>query len=385
MGRPKSGCLSSFSELVKEKILAIRRSHSGWGPRTIWIELNKDKRLDTVSIPKPSTIAKFLKTHGLVKKYEKHVSLPDSALHKAEYPHHIWQIDGQGAIEVDGIGKVHMLNTKDVFSKVYCGSIPIDAGLHSGSPSGTNYQQALRIAFCEFGMPKTLQTDHASVFFENKGKSPFPTRFHLWLVSLGISLIFSRKATPTDQAIVERAHQTLTNQVIKGNRFESLLKLHEYSDQRRAMLNEVIPCSNIGFGDQSPLTVYPTAKFSGRVYHPNQERALMDIHRVYEFLSKGKWYRKVSKNKTINLGGYSYYIPFVKKKPLVQIHFDSKSKLLIFCDVDQYMLGSMPIKGLSIERLIGSSFYEASIPNFQLRLPRIWEDHLISTTLVNST
>ena len=85
IGRPKKGCLSSFSTIVRERILSIREAHSGWGARSIWTEMHSDKSLRNLSIPKPSTIALFLKHKGLVKKYERNVPLPNSQLHPATY------------------------------------------------------------------------------------------------------------------------------------------------------------------------------------------------------------------------------------------------------------------------------------------------------------
>lgn len=383
MGRPKQGCLSSFSPIVVSQVLQIRTNHPGWGPKTIWQELKSNKRLATLEIPKSSTIALFLKNKGLVKQYEKNIPLADSQLHFAEYPHHIWQIDGQGATYIEGIGNVHLINTKDVYSKIYCGSFPEHASLHSGSPSGTNYQHALRVAFCEFGLPTTLQTDHASVFYENKGKSPFPTRFHLWLISLGIPLIFSRKSTPTDQGVVERAHQTITNQVIKGNSFDSILSLHNYCNKRRKLLNEILPCSTIG--GIAPLKAFPKARYSARPYSPQLEQQMINLDKVYQFLAKGKWIRKAGKTKTVHLGGQWYYLKKAKMHSLIHIEFDEEKKLLVFRDVNEQLVDRQPIKGISIKVLMGESFFEATLPHFQLKIPFDWENHLISTTFLESS
>lgn len=383
MGRPEQGCLSSFSPTIAYQILSMRTKHPGWGPKTIWTELKLDKRLTDVQIPKPSTIALFLKVKGLVKKYEKNIPLPNSQLHSAKYPHHIWQIDGQGVTFIEGVGKVHLINTKDVFSKTYCGSFPQHASLYSGSPSGTSYQYALRAAFCEFGLPNTIQTDHASVFYENKGKSPFPTRFHLWLISLGISLIFSRKNTPTDQGIVERAHQTITNQVIKGNSFDSILSLHSYCDKRRKQLNEHLPCSTIG--KMPPLKAFPKARYSNRPYSPLAEEQMIDLNRVYQFLAKGKWIRKAGKNKTMHLGGQWYYIKKAETSSILHIEFNAEKKLLVFRDVNEQLVEMQPIKGISPEILMGESFFEANMPHYQLKIPFDWENHLLSTTFLDST
>ncbi len=383
MERPVTGCLSSFSTIVKEQILYLRNVHPGWGPGTIWEELKLDKRFENHKIPKPSSIALFLKSKGLTKKYDKHVPIPNTELQSAQHAHHIWQIDGQGAFPIEGIGRIHLINIKDVFSRTYCGSIPNAAGLRSGSPSGTHYQHALRAAFCEFGLPKRIQCDHASVFYENKGKSPYPTRFHLWLISLGIPLTFSRSNTPTDQGVVERTHQTIFNQAVKGTTLESIISLHSYCNERRQLLNEVLPCSTLG--GIAPLKAFPNARFSGKSYYPQLEAQMIDLKRIYQFLAKGKWYRKAGKTKTIHLGGQWYYLKDAPKQSVLQISFNEETKLLVFRDVKEQIIDQQPIKGISKEILMGKDFFEATLPPFQLKLPLTWEDHLISTTFLDST
>jgi len=381
MGRPKTAPLASFDKLVVFKILDLRHHHPGWGALTIWTELNQDKSLSGFKIPKPSTIALLLKLKGLTKVYEEHVEMPRSKMHFPNRPHHIWQIDSQGATDVNSIGRVNLINTKDVFSKLYSGTLPAPARSHNGSPSGTDYQLALRLAFSEFGMPQKIQTDHAGVFFENKGKSPFPTRFHLWLVSLGIDLIYSRKYRPTDQAVVERAHRTIADQVLKGQSFDSLKALHRYCDARRKCLNEQIPSSSTK--GLPPLMAFPNAKFSGRAYRPEIERKLIQLPRIFQFLSQGKWNRKAGKTKTVHLGGQWYYIKKAASFSKVRITFEKKENLLIFRDVNELILDKQPIKGITTEILMGETFFEASLPDFQLQLPFTWEQQVLSMTFLD--
>ena len=40
---------------------------------------------------------------------------------------------------------------------------------------------------------------------------------HLWLIALGVHVVFTRKRRPTDHAIVERHHQTMEGQVLSNN------------------------------------------------------------------------------------------------------------------------------------------------------------------------
>ena len=381
MGRPIKGCLSSFSLSIGDKIVSIRKSNPGWGAKSIYVELLEDKYFSNEKLPKPSTIAKFLKEKKLVKEYEKRVPIPGTELHGAKHPHHVWQIDGQGATAVEELGRVNLINTKDVFSKAYCGSFPCLARSHNGSPSGEEYQHALRLAFVEFGLPLKVQTDHAAVFFENKGKSPFPTRFHLWLISLGIELIFSRKFRPTDQGIVERSHQTLEAQVLKGKSFKSMNELQKHCDDRRSKLNKSIASSSTN--DLPPLVASPQAIYSTRPYRPEVEKKKIDLDKVYKFLSQGQWYRKVNKNKTVSLGGQWYYLKKAEPKTKVRGCFCYKQKQVVFRNVKEQIVDSLDIKGISLKYLMGESFFKACLDNFQLQIPFDQETLLLSTTLLD--
>ncbi|MDB4727870.1 integrase core domain-containing protein [Saprospiraceae bacterium] len=380
MGRPIKECLSSFYPSISDKIISIRNNNPGWGAKSIYEELENDKYFSNLRLPKISTIALFLKEKGFVKEYERHVPIPNTKLHKAKYAHHIWQIDGQGATEVNGLGRLNLINTKDVFSKAYCGCYPCTARSHNGSPSGIEYQHALRLAFTEFGIPLKVQTDHAAVFFENKGKSPFPTRFHLWLISLGIELILSRKYRPTDQAIVERSHQTLEAQILKGKSFNSMEALHKHCNERRYKLNNTIPCSSTA--GKPPLIAFPKADHSNRGYRPETEKINIDLDKVYKYLSQGQWYRKVNKSKTVYLGGQWYYLKQAKAETKVRINFCYKNQQVIFRDIKKHILERQPLKGISKGYLMGESFFKACLPNFQLQLPFDQETLLISTTFL---
>ncbi len=382
MGRPLKGDLSSFSLLVVNQITSLRTSNPGWGAKTIYTELLEDPRFSKLKLPKISTIAKFLKEKGFVKKYEKHVSIPGTHIESAKHSHHIWQIDGQGATHIEGLGRVNLINTKDVFSKLYCGCLPFMSRSHNGSPSGSEYQHSLRLAFMEFGLPTKIQTDHAAVFFENKGKSPFPTRFHLWLISLGIDLIFSRKYRPTDQAIVERSHQTLEAQIIEGKTFTTISELNKHCDNRRFRLNNSIPSSSTR--NLPPLSAFPDAKHSGRLYRPEIEQTIIDFDKVYRFLSLGQWYRKVNKKKTVFLGGQWYYLKQAEPESKVRAGFCYKTQKVVFRNAKEQTVETQDLKGITLSYLMGESFFNTYTTNFQLQFPFDQETRLVSTTFLES-
>lgn len=91
-------------------------------------------------------------------------------------------MDAQGALLVDGIGSVSLINVIDVASRLKVESCP---RVRTPKPAAADYYVTLRRAFLTHGLPLRLSLDHDTVFFDNTTPSPFPTRLHLWLVADG--------------------------------------------------------------------------------------------------------------------------------------------------------------------------------------------------------
>ena len=381
MGRPPSGgALSTFSTFIKAQILKLRKQYPGWGAKTIHTELRIDPKFSGLKLPSIRTIGLFLKQEGLVDLYDKHIPMPEREIKLAKRPHQIWQLDAQGGCTLEGIGSIAMINIKDVYTKTYCMAFPNRKKSIYGFSKRSDYQCALRMAFMEHGLPEQIQTDHEGVFHENKGKSPFPTLLHLWLTALGISQSFSRFNTPTDQGAVERMHQTMEKQAIQGIRHPDWESLFNFCQSRRRFMNQSFPCAPLN--NRAPYEAFAKAKHSGRYYHPQSEKSLLDLNRVYIFLEKGRWYRRTSKCKSLTLGGQVYYL--AKAAPASQciITFCSKTLMLSFHDDKEHFIQKLPLKGISKEILSGEVFWKMT--NIQLELPLSWETQKVSTTLMHN-
>jgi hypothetical protein len=382
MGRPpKEGFLNTFEPSIKQYILVLRKKYPGWGAKTIHTELHKDERFSNLVLPSIRSIGLFLKDKGLVRRYEKHVPMPDNKVGTAISSHQLWQMDAQGCFKLNNIGPIAMINIKDVFSRTYCMAFPNRKKSLYGNSKRVDYQCVLRLAFIENGLPQQIQTDHEGIFHENKGKSPFPTLFHLWLIGLGINLVFSRVHQPTDQSLVERMHQTIEKQVIEGVNHPNWDTLFELCQKRRNFLNNTFPCASLD--NKSPYQAFPQARHSGRYYHPQREEDMLDLRRIYKFLEKGKWYRIVSQLGSVTLGGNVYYLSKVRGRTEVIISFDADTLLLSFHDVKERLIQKISIKGIIKKILMGEVFWKMS--NVQLELPLCWETQKVSTTFLHNS
>lgn len=354
MGRPKKGALSTYSIQLRRAIKKLRQKNEGWGATSLLDELVEKKGYTYAELPDESSVNRYLKEIGLISKvYEKHGVVPKPKSKRAKFPHDKWEVDAQGAVQVKGLGHIAPINMKDTCSLKYCMSFPIQVRHARHQPSKLHYYWAFRLAFEESGLPKAIQLDKDSVFYENKSKSPYPSKIHLWLISLGIKVIFITLPPPLKQAKVERTHQTMDRQTLQGQSFKFWKQLFQKSNYRRQRLNQVLPCRSLG--GRAPLQVYPKAIHCGRPFSIEKEYELVDLKKVDYLLSQYIWYRKVSKDKTISMGGHVYYIKKAKPKSQIKIRYSKKTRLFIVRDVNEHLLAKLTPKGLSKEEIMASA------------------------------
>lgn len=377
MGRPAGGAMSSFCVTVCQQIKDWRTDYAKRGGKTMYTDLLNDSRFAGKAIPSKSSIQRYLSEQGMSQVYGRHTELTTFESPKPEKAHQIWQLDGRGNEQVNGVGTVSMLDIKDVFSNVYAGVYPAMLKGARSHPATRHYQTAVRLAAMNHGLPEQVQTDHASVFFDNGSKSPFPTLFFLWLIALGIEPVFSRIHIPQDQAMVERSHQTVWNQVCRKSGYRNWEYFFLACQQRRQWLNDCLPCSSLD--NRPPLIAFPEAIHSGKVYHYANERQLLDIDKVFHWLEGQFWYRRISKDQTISLGGNVYYLHLAKPNALAFIRF-RKSDQCLLLHIDNQFCIKTPIRKMDLDDLIGPD--HLPLPGVQLQLPFDDRNSLIASTQI---
>lgn len=355
IGRPPTGHLGTYSQQIREVVLELRRQHPGWGASSIQDELRQGYPFLS-PVPSIATISRFLKQSGLVKPYERHGTFPKERCSEAQTAHDLWEMDAQGAVHVSGLGYQSLINIKDSHTRIHCMSFPVAVKHKLCQPRRVHYKWALRLAFEESGLPKAIQVDKDSVFYENTGKSPYPTPFQLWLVALGVKLCHIEEKPPAKQAMVERSHQTIEKQVVTGQEYALWGDLFEYTDQRRQRLNKTLPNRSLGY--KAPYQVFPQDIHSGRHYSVETEKKLLNPKLIYPFLSTGIWYRKVSSVKMVSLGGIRYYLKNAIPKTELQITFDLQTEQFVFRNINELIVEKCFPKGLTKEDLMENSSHE---------------------------
>jgi hypothetical protein len=321
-------------------------------------------------LPSRARLAAFLKAQGLTRRYQRHTQLPQPERQTAQHVHEEWQMDAQCNKKVGGLDAgVSVINVVDVKSRTKVESTP---RIRTRKPATDDYYVSLRRAFLNHGLPLRLSLDHDTVFFDNTTPSPFPTRLHLWLIGLGVDVIFIRKRRPTDHTQVERNHQTMARQTILGQTWPTQTALWHGLDERRAVLNHYFPARALHH--QAPFQAYPDALYAKRPYRPEWEKDLFETQHVYHYLSQGRWFRRIRRNGHFAIGGYQYYIGNHFSLREVEITFDADQIVFICRPEGCDELVNISPQGLTKTDLMGDLALLMELPVYQLALPFTLED-----------
>jgi transposase InsO family protein len=371
-GRPKRGPLSTYPAQVREKAVEIKQAHPHWGPEMIKLELKKVLTLQMEELPSAARLSVLFKHScplAVQPRQRRLLPPPDP---KVVSVHQRWQMDAKEGIPL-GAKRVNVQEIRDIFS----GLMITSQAFVTTTPtwwrrlSRAEHQQALRLAFNQWGMPLEVQTDNDGEFV-NPSDPTFPSPFTLWLAGLGVRHVLSRPHRPTDQAQVERHHRTQGDFVWKDQPFEQIEQLQQALDQQCDRYNQEYPSQAAHCHGFPPLSVFPAARTTGRPYHPDLEWDLFDLHRVDSFLAQFVWTRKVAENGAVYLAGYRYGLGRAWKGQSVSVRFLAVSRSFHFEDAKGALIMILPAQGLEKEHLIGSIPAHFPLPaGFQFALPSL--------------
>ena len=172
---------------------------------------------------------------------------------------------------------------------------------------------------------------------------------------------------PTDHAIIERTHQTLTAQALLGQVYPSHSALWAELDARRDVLNRHLPSRALSH--QSPLQAYPQAIHSGRLYRPEWEEEFLSLEKVYTYLAQCRWVRSIRPNGSFELGSYYYYMGHRFARRSVAIRFDPGSAALLCQPEGSEETLQLPVQGRNLGGVNGRTCGPASLAYLSISPP----------------
>src|SRR5579863_2445180 len=230
--RPHSSPERSSPEL-EARVLAVRAEHPTWGARKLRSWLLRAG----VEVPAASTVHEILRRHGLIDPLGPSADRARQRFER-EAPNQLWQMDFKGWVTLTGGERCHPLTVIDDHSRFApCLAACADQQSHT-------VQAHLVTTFRGYGLPEAIFVDNGSPWGDASGERW--TRLGVWLLKLGVDLIYSRPYHPQSRGKNERFHRTLKADVFAFNRFSRFEDVQRAFDLWRELYNYERPHEAIG-------------------------------------------------------------------------------------------------------------------------------------------
>jgi len=215
---------SRSSAALEARVLAARNAHPAWGARKLrrWLA---DRG---VAVPAASTVHEILRRHDRIAPMGPSTDRARLRFERPE-PNDLWQMDFKGWILLAGGQRCHPLTIVDDHSR-------FSACLKACADQQSQTVQAqLAASFRRYGLPEAIFVDNGSPWGDASGERW--TRLGVWLLKLGVDLIYSRPYHPQSRGKNERFHRSLKAEVFAQRRFRTLQEAQRAFDAWRDIYN----------------------------------------------------------------------------------------------------------------------------------------------------
>jgi transposase InsO family protein len=217
---------------IEAAVLAIRDAHPAWGARKIHRRL----QIAQADVPVASTVHAILQRHDRV----------PPPLHPPHYtrfehpaPNDVWQMDFKGRFALGDRQLCHPLTMVDDHSRY---ALCLQA---CGNEQSDTVQQHLERTFRRYGLPNAFLVDNG-VPWGTCSLNRW-TRLRVWLLKLGVDVIYARPYHPQTKGKNERFHRTLKAEVLSMTTFKSAGHVQAAFDRWRHVYNTERPHQAIGY------------------------------------------------------------------------------------------------------------------------------------------
>jgi putative transposase len=233
-----------------DRLLAVRRRHPQWGPKKLLAVARR--REPTVAWPARSTVAAWLKRHGLsvaprrTPSGERRARVPLTA---ATHPNDLWTLDFKGEFLTGDGAYCYPLTLRDGFSRFV---LRCD-GLLARTSETT--RRRLQRAFAEYGLPARIRSDNG-LPFAGPGLAGL-SALSVWWLRLGIRPERIAPGHPEQNGSHEQFHRVLKAETTRPpaancsrqqQRFRRFIR--EYNEER----------PHEALADQTPASCYTPSR-----------------------------------------------------------------------------------------------------------------------------
>jgi hypothetical protein len=205
-------------------------------------------------------------------------------------------------------------------------------------------QQALRVVFSRWGLPKSFRVDNGPPWGSS---GDWPTELALWLIGLGVAMRWNPPRRPQDNGVIERSQGTGKRWAEPGA-CHDLQELQERIDEMDRIQRELYP----SIQGQSRWQAFPKLKHSGRSYSKAWERRAWDLDLVMAHLRDYSVVRRVDCKGQVSLYNRLHYVGEKYRGQNIYVVLDPLDREWVFTTAEDVQLRRKPAEELTRERIM---------------------------------
>ncbi len=257
-------CPHQMPPVVEARIVALRREHPGWGPRTIGHRLERD---GVVAVPGRSSIYRCLVRHHLIEVQPRRKKRADYKRWERARAMELWQMDIVGGVMLADGWNASIVSGVDDHSR-FCVSAHVVR-----RATARPVCDALAKAMRAYGVPAQILTDNGKVFTGRFGPGTSEVLFDRICRENGIKHLLTAPRSPTTTGKVERWHKTLRREFLDDKVFADLddaqaavdAWVHTYNhDRPHQGIGMIAPYERFQLADPEPFDA-PEVQTTGPV------------------------------------------------------------------------------------------------------------------------
>jgi hypothetical protein len=204
-------------------------------------------------------------------------------------------------------------------------------------------QDALRAAFCRWGLPGALRLDNG---YPWGSWSELPTALALWLAGLGVGLLFNPPRRPRDNPVVERSHG-VSKAWAEVETCHSAEELQARLDDADKIQREEYPLR----GGKSRWELFAELRARRRGHDARREGACWQERLAREYLAGQVALRRVDSQGKVTVYATPYYVGIVHRQRLCVVRYDADAGEWVFSSEDGTQWCHRPAQQITTERI----------------------------------
>jgi hypothetical protein len=205
-------------------------------------------------------------------------------------------------------------------------------------------QETLRLVFSRWGRPESFRVDNGCPW---GSKGDWPTDLALWLIGLGVDMIWNPARRPQDNGVVERSQDT-------GKRWgepetcQDADELQRRLDDMDRIQREVYP----SIQGQSRWLAFPGLRQNERSYSQAWEKRSWNLQPVLDHMANEHALRRVDRKGQVSIYGRSHYVGKPHQGQDVYVFLDPVDREWVFATPDGVQLRRKAAEEITQERIL---------------------------------